>query len=214
MAENVNYQKELEKIIAEGAKKYSLLMHACCAPCSSYVLEYLDRYFDMDMFYFNPNIDTADEYNYRQSELVRLSKEMPLSYPVKVMTNAHEPELFKEAIKGVENTGEGGERCSRCFEMRLRRTALEAREKGYDYFGTTLTISPMKNARKINELGEKISQEIGVKFLPSDFKKKNGYKRSIELSKQYELYRQNYCGCAYSKAESLKRQEKSQSCDT
>lgn len=194
--------RELERIIAENTKagkQPSLLMHACCAPCSSYVLEYLNSHFQMDMYYFNPNIDSGEEYDHRISELKRLVREMPLEYPCKVTAGEYSPQLFYQAVKGLEDAAEGGERCAKCFELRLRQTALTAVQQGYDYFSTTLTISPLKNSRLINQLGQRIAAETGVSFLPSDFKKKNGFKRSVELSKEYSLYRQNYCGCVFSK---------------
>ncbi|MBE5883043.1 MAG: epoxyqueuosine reductase QueH [Lachnospiraceae bacterium] len=202
----VNYQKEMEGIINklhDGAVP-GLLLHSCCAPCSSYCLEYLCKYFDITVFYYNPNISMEEEYRKRVEEQKRLidayNKEEK-GYPISVIEGDYEPQLFFEMAKGYETCPEGGERCFRCFDMRLRRTAELAKEQGYDYFATTLTISPLKNAAKINEIGQLLSSEYEVSWLPSDFKKKNGYKRSIELSAEYDLYRQNYCGCAFSKAE-------------
>jgi len=202
----VNYQKEMEGIINklhDGAVP-GLLLHSCCAPCSSYCLEYLCKYFDITVFYYNPNISIEEEYRKRVEEQKRLidayNKEEK-GYPISVIEGDYEPQLFFEMAKGYETCPEGGERCFRCFDMRLRRTAELAKEQGYDYFATTLTISPLKNAAKINEIGQLLSSEYEVSWLPSDFKKKNGYKRSIELSAEYDLYRQNYCGCAFSKAE-------------
>ena len=200
--QNRNYQKELEKLIEKQQRdggKPSLLLHSCCAPCSSYVLEYLAPYFTICDFYYNPNISPKKEYEDRKEELVRLINEMGLSTQVTFLEGTYQPEEFFAMAKGLEDLPEGGERCFRCYEMRLRESAKIAKEQGAEYFATTLTISPLKNAQKLNEIGEKLAEEYGVKYLPSDFKKKNGYKRSVELSAQYELYRQNYCGCVFSK---------------
>ena len=206
--QNRNYQKELEKLIEkqqrEGGKP-SLLLHSCCAPCSSYVLEYLAPYFNICDFYFNPNISPKQEYEDRKEELVRLINEMGLSTQVTFLEGTYQPEDFFAMAKGLEDLPEGGERCFKCYEMRLRESAKIAKEQGAEYFATTLTISPLKNAQKLNEIGEKLAEEYGVKYLPSDFKKKNGYKRSVELSAQYELYRQNYCGCVFSKMQAEKK---------
>ena len=205
--QNRNYQKELEKLIEskqrEGEKP-SLLLHSCCAPCSSYVLEYLAPYFNICDFYFNPNISPKKEYEDRKEELVRLIREMGLSTEVTFLEGTYQPEDFFAMAKGLEDLPEGGERCFKCYEMRLRESAKIAKEQGAEYFATTLTISPLKNAQKLNEIGERLAEEYGVKYLPSDFKKKNGYKRSVELSAQYELYRQNYCGCVFSKMQAEK----------
>ena len=200
--QNRNYQKELEKLIEKQQRegeKPSLLLHSCCAPCSSYVLEYLAPYFNICDFYYNPNISPKQEYEDRKEELVRLIDEMGLSTQVTFLEGTYQPEDFFAMAKGMEDLPEGVERCFKCYEMRLRESAKIAKEQGADYFATTLTISPLKNAQKLNEIGEKLAEEYGVKYLPSDFKKKNGYKRSVELSAQYELYRQNYCGCVFSK---------------
>lgn len=200
--QNRNYQKELEKLIESkqrDGQKPSLLLHSCCAPCSSYVLEYLAPYFNICDFYYNPNISPKQEYEDRKEELVRLIKEMGLSTEVTFLEGTYQPEEFFAMAKGLEDLSEGGERCFKCYEMRLRESAKIAKEQGAEYFATTLTISPLKNAQKLNEIGERLAEEYGVKYLPSDFKKKNGYKRSVELSAQYELYRQNYCGCVFSK---------------
>ena len=203
-----NYQAELEKIISSNKdKRPTLLLHACCAPCSSYVLEYLNEHFDITIYFYNPNINSQEEFLYRQSEVKRLIGEMPLKNPVKLIETQWNGEEFLSAVKGFEAIREGGERCFKCYELRLRKTAEICRSGGYDYFCTTLTISPMKNAEKLNEIGERLAEEMGVSFLPSDFKKKNGYKRSIELSKEYNLYRQNYCGCGFSYKESLLREK-------
>lgn len=205
----VNYQRELDKIIdalERGmAEPPSLFLHSCCAPCSSYVLEYLRTYFRITVFYFNPNISLEEEYRKRVAEQKRLiaayneEGETGSGFPIVVAEGDYEPERFFEMAKGLENCPEGGERCFGCFELRLRETAARGREGCFDYFATTLTISPLKNARKINEIGQALSQEYGIAWLPSDFKKKDGYKRSIELSARYGLYRQDYCGCTYSR---------------
>lgn len=205
--QNRNYQKELEKLIEKqqrDGEKPSLLLHSCCAPCSSYVLEYLAPYFNICDFYYNPNISPKQEYEDRKEELVRLISEMGLSAKVTFLEGVYQPEDFFSVAKGLEELPEGGERCFKCYEMRLRESAKIAAEQGAEYFATTLTISPLKNAQKLNEIGERLAEEFGVKYLPSDFKKKNGYKRSVELSAQYGLYRQNYCGCVFSKMQSEK----------
>ncbi len=204
----INYQKELEKTLAEaergvteGRDVPSLLLHSCCAPCSSYVLEYLCGYLKITVFYYNPNISSSREYRRRadeQKRLIAAYNEEGRGYPIEIIEGDYAPERFFEAAAGLENCPEGGERCFKCFELRLRETAGRAAGGGFDFFATTLTISPLKNARKINEIGFGLSAEYGVSWLPSDFKKKDGFKRSIELSAQYGLYRQNYCGCAYS----------------
>jgi len=202
-----NYQKELEKLIEKqqrDGQKPSLLLHSCCAPCSSYVLEYLAPYFNICDFYYNPNISPKQEYEDRKEELVRLIREMGLSTEVSFLEGTYQPEDFFAMAKGLEDLPEGGERCFKCYEMRLRESAKIAAAQGAEYFATTLTISPLKNAQKLNEIGERLAEEYGVKYLPSDFKKKNGYKRSVELSAQYELYRQNYCGCVFSKMQAEK----------
>lgn len=199
----INYQKELEKIIEDnGEKKPKLLLHSCCAPCSSYVLEYISRYFDITVFYFNPNISPREEYEKRVNEVKRLIAEMPACAGVKFIEGRYEPGEFFEAAKGLENAPEGGERCLKCFELRLGEAARIAAETGAEYVCTTLTISPLKNAENLNRIGEEAAKKYGIKWLPSDFKKKNGYKRSIELSREYDLFRQNYCGCVFSKRDS------------
>lgn len=202
---NVNYQKCLEEIIEKMPDKKRLLLHSCCAPCSSYVLEYLSKYFEITVFYYNPNITIAEEYEKRTAEIKRLVEEMNRDYNVTIacVEGDYEPQLFFQEVRGLEHCKEGGERCRRCFEIRLDKSALYAASHGFDYFTTTLTISPLKNAPLLNEIGEAMGERYGISFLPSDFKKKNGYKRSIELSKQYELYRQDYCGCIYSKRDRL-----------
>ena len=198
----INYQKELDKTIAHlqaDGRVPTLLLHACCAPCSSYVLEYLSNYFQTTVLYYNPNISPRSEYDTRAEELKRLIGEMEFVHPVKLVVGEYEPEKFYAMAKGMEDLPEGGERCFKCYEQRLRRTAQLAKEGKFDYFTTTLSISPLKNAAKLNEIGQKLAAEYGVPYLLSDFKKKNGYKRSVELSAEHNLYRQNYCGCIFSK---------------
>ena len=199
----INYQKELDKLIAQiqGNKTPSLLLHACCAPCSSYCLEYLSDYFDITVFYFNPNISYEEEYKYRLNEEKRLISLMNFKNPVKILEGRYNPDEFYKIAKGLENEPEGGKRCEKCFELRLNETAKTAAEKGFDYFTTTLTISPLKNAQILytyiyyKNAGKNTAQSG---FVPI-FKKKEGYKRSIVLSHKYDLYRQNYCGCVFSK---------------
>lgn len=201
----VNYQKildkEIEKITTSGEVP-TLLLHSCCAPCSSYVIEYLSQYFKITVFYYNPNISPESEYMYRAKEQQRLINSMETKYKVNFLEGEYIPEKFYHTCKGLENAPEGGERCIRCFDLRLKKTAQKAKEGDYDYFTTTLTISPLKNAQAINIIGRDISSVYGVKYLFSDFKKKEGYKRSIVLSEKYNLYRQNYCGCVFSKKQS------------
>ena len=199
-----NYQKEMERIldqITKDEKVPRLLLHSCCAPCSSYVLEYLSPFFRITDFFYNPNISPESEYKKREEELERLIERMPFQNRPVFLSGAYCPEKFYEMAKGMESIPEGGERCFACYRLRLEETARMAAEGGYDYFATTLTISPLKNAAKLNEIGEELEQKYGVKHLPSDFKKKNGYKRSIELSAEYDLYRQDFCGCVFSKRE-------------
>jgi len=248
-----NYQKELDKILdMPDIYGKRLLLHACCAPCSSYCLEYLREYFDLTVFYYNPNITEDTEYWKRVEEEKRLiaafnavspvfdkvtekaektlgMKAEPLEAggkskgaddrkedraaaagwsEIKIIEGSYDPARFYEISKGLEQCPEGGERCFRCYELRLRETARVAGEQHFDYFTTTLTISPLKNAAKLNEIGERLGEEFDVAFLPSDFKKRNGYKRSIELSREYHLYRQDYCGCVYSLAQRNREKEK------
>lgn len=207
----VNYQKELdnliEKISLEG-KTPALLLHVCCAPCSSYVLEYLTKYFKITALFYNPNISTNEEYRHRADELIRFVKEKKFENPVEVIIDDYIPEQFYEMVKGMEDAKEGGIRCFSCYALRLNRTAQKAKEEGFDYFTTTLSISPLKNSDKLNEIGKKLEEMYGIKYLFSDFKKKNGYKRSVELSKEYNLYRQNFCGCKFSKNNSNNLQPK------
>ncbi len=193
-----NLEKEIDKII-ESKKTPSLLLHSCCAPCSSYVLEYLSNYFKITILYYNPNISPKEEFTKRCEEQKRLISEMPLKNKVDFIEGVYDNNRYEELIKGKEQEKEGGSRCHICYNMRLEETAKLAKEKGYDYFTTTLSISPYKNAKVLNEIGEALAKKYGINYLYADFKKKNGYKRSIELSKEYNLYRQNYCGCKYSR---------------
>jgi len=207
-----NYSKMTEEIIEkikDCNKKPSLLLHVCCAPCSSYVLEYLNEYFEITLYYYNPNISPESEYLFRLSELKRLTKEMPLSRAVKILYEPYGESEFLNISKGLENLPEGGARCKKCYRLRLEQTAKISKEKGFDFFTTTLSISPYKNANWLNEIGKELSEKYGIEYLFSDFKKKNGYKRSIELSAVYNLYRQDYCGCVYSKEQAqIRRLEK------
>lgn len=195
-----NYQKELDGIIDRLPQNppKKLLLHSCCAPCSSYVLEYLSQYFEIILFYYNPNISREEEYNKRVAELKSLLARVHYHYPVTLIEGKYEPERFYEIAKGLEQEPERGRRCYECYKLRLLETAKLSRELGTDYFTTTLSISPMKNADWLNEIGEELAEEYALHYLPSDFKKKGGYQRSIELSHLYGLYRQNYCGCIFS----------------
>lgn len=198
----INYQKQLDKIIDEIQKNNetpTLLLHSCCAPCSSYVLEYLSQYFKITIFYYNPNISPEEEYKKRVEEQKRLISQLPTKNPVSFIEGEYIPQDFYNMAKGMEDLKEGGERCFKCYRLRLEKTAKLAKEQEFDYFTTTLSISPYKNAPKLNEIAEELSEIYSVKNLPADFKKKEGYKRSIQLSSEYNLYRQNYCGCVYSK---------------
>ena len=193
--EKRNYQKELDGLIEALEKRPRLLLQACCGPCSSYVLEYLTRYFDVTVLFYNPNIRPEAEYEKRLAALRQLLSAMPMDHPPALVEPGWRGEEFMAAVKGLEGEPEGGARCAVCFRLRLAETARLAAAGGYDFFGTTLTISPHKNAPLINRIGEELAGRYGVAWLPSDFKKRNGYLRSIQLSKQYGLYRQDYCGC-------------------
>ncbi len=217
MEQKRNYQKELEKIIEENQKQNivpGLFLHACCAPCSSYCLEYLAQYFMITVFYYNPNISPKEEYEKRAAELAgligrqqELLKNAKIKYPIHFLEGRYDPERFYEMAKGMEKLPEGGERCLACYGLRLREAAEEAKKGGFDYFTTTLSISPHKNAQKLNEIGKALGEEYGIAYLPSDFKKKNGYRRSCELSEKFGLYRQDYCGCVFSKREAEERRK-------
>ena len=218
-----NYSRMLEQKLqklGEAKEKPTLLLHSCCAPCSSYVLEYLREYFKITVFYYNPNITASSEYEYRLGEEKRLIEaynrqvetqdftgmhSTPNAEKIGILEAPYDPERYLEAVKGYEDCPEGGDRCGICFAMRLRESARAAAKNGFDCFTTTLTISPLKNASRLNEIGERAALEYGVPFLPSDFKKKNGYKRSIELSRAFSLYRQNFCGCAFSRRDTVDR---------
>lgn len=198
---NRNYQKELEKIIEENSKIEkipTLLLHSCCAPCSSYSLEYLSQYFKITVLYYNPNIYPSKEYQTRVQEQKKLIIDLNPKYPINLIEGKYEPKVFYDTVKGLEKEPEGGKRCLLCYEMRLREAAIEAKTRGFDYFTTTLTISPLKKSNILNEIGEKLAEEFNVPHLPSDFKKKGGYQRSVELSNIYKIYRQDYCGCVFS----------------
>ena len=200
----MNYQKELDKTLEQldkEAKVPTLLLHSCCAPCSSYVLEYLSQYFQITVFYYNPNIYPESEYTKRILEQQTLIGQMKSKHSISFMAGAYDKERFYAMAEGMETLKEGGARCMKCYELRLREAAEVAKKGNFDYFTTTLSISPMKNAVKLNEIGMRLAEEYQVAYLLSDFKKKNGYKRSIELSKEYGLYRQDYCGCEFSKRE-------------
>ena len=211
MANRRNYDKELMQLLEQGERGKILFLHSCCAPCSSYVLEYLRSFFRITVFYYNPNITEEEEYRKRVEEQKRLivaynaqiSKDgkADAAFPITIIEGDYAPVSYYETIKGFEQCAEGGERCFRCYELRLRETARRASLAKADYFGTTLTISPLKNAEKLNEIGEALAAEYQVAHLPSDFKKRGGYQRSIVLSAEYDLYRQDYCGCIYSKLE-------------
>lgn len=193
-------EEEIERIVKNGEVP-SILLHSCCAPCSSHVIDLLAPYFNITIFYYNPNIEPYDEYLKRKEEEIRFIKEYPNTNRLDIIDVDYDNDKFHEIAKGLEMVKEGGERCFKCYRLRMDKTAREAKDKGYDYFATTLTVSPLKNSAKINEIGEVLSSQYGVKYLCSDFKKKNGYLHSIEMAKKYGLYRQDYCGCVYSKAE-------------
>lgn len=198
----VNYDKLLEEKlcnIANSRERKRILLHSCCAPCSSYVIEYLSKYLDITIFYYNPNISPFEEYLKRKEEQVRLINSIDTSHKVDFIDCDYDNNVYEEKIKGLELEPERGKRCDVCFKLRLEKTAVKALELGYDYFGTTLTVSPYKNSVLINEIGKKVGVTYNIEFLEADFKKRDGYKRSIQLSKEYDLYRQNYCGCKYSK---------------
>lgn len=198
----INYSKELEKKLLELKKEKitpKLLLHSCCAPCSSYVLMYLTEYFNITVLYYNPNISPQKEYEFRKSEQKRLLSQMEFKNPVSFIDCDYDPLNFYENVKGYEKEPERGKRCEICYKMRLEKTAQIAKKHGFDYFATTLTVSPHKDAQKLNQIGETLQDKYGIKYLCSDFKKKNGYKISIDLSKKYNLYRQDFCGCIFSK---------------
>jgi len=209
----INYQIEMEHEISRiqaSGRRPKLLLHSCCAPCSSYVLELLSQVFDITVYYYNPNISPRDEFDRRAEEQVRLVKDMPLEGCVEVVCGDYDEQLFEDLSRGLEEAPEGGERCTRCFRLRLGRSAQYAAQNGFDYFTTTLSISPLKDAQRLNTIGREFSEKFGIPYLYSDFKKKNGYKRSCELSAEYGLYRQDYCGCIYSKQERERQKQDAQ----
>ena len=206
----INYRIEMEREIEalkRAGRRPLLALHSCCAPCSSAVLEQLNDAFQIAVFYYNPNISPEDEFRRRAEEQLRLVREMPLAEDIRAEIGAYDPERFYAAVRGHESDPEGGARCSICFELRLRETAKYARDIGAAYFTTTLSISPLKDASRLNTLGSAIAAEYGLKYLHSDFKKKDGYRRSCALSKEYDLYRQDFCGCVYSKLEAERRRK-------
>lgn len=205
--QKINYSRKLDELIKSlGGNTPRLLLHSCCAPCSSYCLEYLSQYFSITVLYYNPNISPEEEYAKRVGEQRRLIESLPVKNRVEFVADRYDPAEFYGAVKGYENVPEGGERCMRCYRLRLERAAEYARENGFDYFCSTLSISPMKNCEALNGIGGELSEIYGVKNLPNDFKKHGGYLRSIELSREYGLYRQNYCGCVFSKREAERRE--------
>ena len=195
----MNYDLEMEKQIKELEEGEKLFLHACCAPCSSAVLERLSSFFEITIFYYNPNITEKEEYEKRIQEINRLLSLVNTRYPIHLLEGMYEPEKFMKIAKGLEEEKERGKRCYLCYQLRLEETAKMAEELGFSHFATTLTLSPHKNSHWINEIGKNLEKKYQTRYLYSDFKKKEGYKRSIELSKQYNLYRQDYCGCIYSK---------------
>ena len=194
----MNYDLKMEEIIKNIDEGSTLLLHACCAPCSSTVLERLGNFFNISILYYNPNITNKDEYDKRLDEIIKFTNSFKTKYPIIVIPGRYDQKEFFDIVRGLEDEPERGKRCYKCYELRLKETAKIAKEKGFDYFTTTLSLSPYKDAKWINEIGEALEKEFDVNFLYSDFKKKNGYKRSIELSKEFNLYRQDYCGCVYS----------------
>ena len=204
----INYQLAMERELAEIARREErprLLLHSCCAPCSSAVLERLTDWFDLTVFYYNPNIAPEEEFLRRAEEQRRLIAELPYAHEIQFRCGEYESEAFEALARGLEDMPEGGERCTRCFRLRLGKTAALAAREGFDYFTTTLSISPLKDAQRLNAIGGELAEQFGVAYLFSDFKKKNGYKRSCELSVQYGLYRQDYCGCRFSQMEREKK---------
>ncbi|MGN1478517.1 MAG: epoxyqueuosine reductase QueH [Acutalibacteraceae bacterium] len=195
--EKQNFQLLMERQLESLKGGERLLLHSCCGPCSSYVLDVLTKHFDVTLLYYNPNIYPAEEYQKRLGEQLRLIKEMPTERPVSYMACEYDEGEFLQAAKGFEGEREGGARCEKCFRLRLKKTALEAQKNGFDYFTTTLSVSPHKNAQMLNQIGKGLEKEYGVKYLYADFKKKDGYKKSVKLSEEYNLYRQDYCGCRF-----------------
>ena len=206
----MNYQKKMEDIIKESQKNNlvpTILLHSCCAPCSSHVIDVLSKNFNITILYYNPNIEPYEEYLKRKEEEIRFIKEYNNTNRLDIIDCDYDNEKYHELVKGLEDCKEGGNRCFKCYRMRLEYTAIKAKELNYDYFGTTLTVSPYKNSQKLNEIGEELEKKYNIKYLYSDFKKNNGYKHSIEMSKEYNLYRQNYCGCIYSQRKNEKEEQ-------
>ena len=195
----MNYQLILDETLKNLKGVPKLLLHACCAPCSSYCIEYLSEFFEITIFYYNPNIDTKEEYDYRYNELDRFIHEFKTKYPVHLVNTGYHNEDYEEIAKGLENEPEKGKRCLKCYQLRLEKSYKYAKDNNFDYITTTLTLSPHKNSQVINEIGRELEKKYLVPYLYSDFKKRDGYKRSIVLSHEYNLYRQDYCGCKYSK---------------
>ena len=195
----MNYDKEMTKIIDTISEPKKLLLHSCCAPCSSACIERLTNFFDITILYYNPNIEPYEEYLKRKKEEIRFIKEYPNIHKLDIIDCDYDNDLFLNIATGLEEEPERGKRCLRCYNLRMEYTAKKAKELGYDYFATTLTLSPLKDSQVLNKIGYALSKKYDISYLPSDFKKQNGYKRSIELSKEYNLYRQNFCGCKYSR---------------
>lgn len=198
-----NYSNLCENILNSIEGKKKILLHSCCAPCSSYVISYLTNYFDITILYYNPNISPYEEYIKRKNEQIKLINEIETKNNINIIDCDYDNDTYNSLIKGLENEPERGSRCTICYQMRMEKTAMLAKEKNYDYFCTTLSVSPYKNANLINKIGKNLEEKHNIKWLYSDFKKKDGYKKSIELSKKYNLYRQDYCGCIYSKPSSF-----------
>lgn len=206
----MNYHKKMEDIIEENQKNNlvpTILLHSCCAPCSSHVIDVLSKHFNITILYYNSNIEPYEEYLKRKEEEIRFIKEYNNTNRLDIIDCDYDNEKYHELVKGLEDCKEGGNRCFKCYRMRLEYTAIKAKELNYDYFGTTLTVSPYKNSQKLNEIGEELEKKYNIKYLYSDFKKNNGYKHSIEMSKEYNLYRQNYCGCIYSQRKNEKEEQ-------
>jgi len=206
----MNYHKKMEDIIEENKKNNvvpTILLHSCCAPCSSHVIDVLSKHFNITILYYNPNIEPYEEYLKRKEEEIRFIKEYNNTNRLDIIDCDYDNEKYHELVKGLEDCKEGGNRCFKCYRMRLEYTTIKAKELNYDYFGTTLTVSPYKNSQKLNEIGEELENKYNIKYLYSDFKKNNGYKHSIEMSKEYNLYRQNYCGCIYSQRKNEKEEQ-------
>ena len=195
----INYDKEMTKIIDTILEPKKLLLHSCCAPCSSACIERLTNFFDITILYYNPNIEPYEEYLKRKKEEIRFIKEYPNIHKLDIIDCDYDNDLFLNIATGLEEEPERGKRCLKCYNLRMEYTAKKAKELGYDYFATTLTLSPLKDSQILNKIGYALSKKYDISYLPSDFKKQNGYKRSIELSKEYNLYRQNFCGCKYSR---------------